>query len=98
MKLVVEVGFLEFLGGKEEEEGGVEVLLLLEMEEEMEGRMVEELVAEMVVEMEGGVAGQGSKATAFAAVGFRWLLVEKKEERKNERERKKWGWLYKGGK
>ena len=44
---------LEFLGGNEDEEGGVKVLLLLEMEEEMEGRMVEELVEEMVVEMEG---------------------------------------------
>ena len=51
VKLVVRMGCLVFLGGKEEEEGGVEVLLLLEMEEEMEGRMVEELV-ELVVEME----------------------------------------------
>ena len=37
---------LEFLGGNEDEEGGVKVELLLEMEEEMEGRMVEELVGE----------------------------------------------------
>ena len=47
--MVVKVGFLVFLSGNEEEEGGVEVLLLLEMEKEMEGRMVEELVEEMVV-------------------------------------------------
>ena len=75
MKLVVKVGFLV---EKEEEEGGVEVLLLLEMEEEMEERMVEELVAEMVVEMEGGRPKEGT-AGLGAAVG---LLLEMKEERK----------------
>ena len=52
VKLVVKVGSLVFLGEKEEEEGGMEVLLL-EMEEEMEGRKVEKLV-EMEVELEGG--------------------------------------------
>ena len=59
-KVVVEVGFLEFLGEKEEEEGDVEVLLLLEMEEEMEGRMVEELVEELEV-MVVKVADQGGR-------------------------------------
>ena len=60
VKLVVDVGFLEFLGEKKEEEGGVEVLMLLEMEEEMEGRMVEELVEELEV-MVVNVAGQGGR-------------------------------------
>ena len=90
VKLVVEVGFLEFLDGKEEEEGSVEVVLLLEMEEEMEGRMVEELVEEMVVEMEGGRLKEGTAASL--GCWFVCLLLEMKKERKNnERERKKGG-------
>ena len=60
------------------------VVVVVGMKEEMEERMVEELVAEMVVEMEGGVAGQGSKAAAFAAVGFVgcWWRRKKKEKMK----------------
>ena len=90
-KLVVEVGSLVFLGGKEEEEGGMEVLMLLEMEEEMEGRMVEELVEEMVVEMEGGRPKEGT-ASLGAAVACCW----RRKKRKNERERRSGGVYIKG--
>ena len=48
-KVVVEMGCLVFLGGREVEEGGMGMLWLLEMEEEMEGRMVEEFVVEIWV-------------------------------------------------
>ena len=80
--MVVEVGFLV---EKEEEEGGVEVVLLLEMEEEMEGRMVEELVEEMVVEMEGG---RPKEVTASGCC--RWFAVgeERREKKMKEKERK----------
>ena len=74
------MGFLKFLGGKEEEEGGVEVVVLLEMKEEMEGRMVEELVEEMVVKMEGGRPKEGTAASL--GCWFVCLLLEKKEEKK----------------
>ena len=79
VKLVVEVGFLEFLGRKEEEEDGMEGLLLLEMKEEMEGRMVEEFVEEMVVEMEGGRPKEGT-ASLGAAVACCWRRKKKKKK------------------
>ena len=84
VKLVVEVGSLVFLDGKEEEEGGMEVVLLLEMEEEMDGRKVEKLV-EMVVELEGGLVEIGRPKEGawlrFAAIALCWLLLKKKEEK-----------------
>ena len=90
-KVVVEVGFLEFLGGKEEEKGGVEVVLLLEMEEEMEGRMVEELVAEMVVEMEGRVVENRPKEGAWGCFGLPWFVScwLEREGKENERKRRR---------
>ena len=77
-------------GGKEEEEEGEEdgvvVVVVVGMKEEMEGRMVEELVEE--VRGDGGESGRPRReARWFWAAGGRWLLVEKKEERKmKERE------------
>ena len=61
---------MEFLGGNEDEEGSVEVLLLLEMEEKMEGRMVEELVEEMVVEMEGDRPKKEARWLAWLLFSF----------------------------
>ena len=79
---VVEVGFLVFLGRKEEEEGGVEVLLSLEMEEEMEGRMVEELVAEMVAEREGGRQKEGTVRLFLGCCPSLAAVGEERREKK----------------
>ena len=97
-KVVMEVGFLEFLCGKEEEEGGVEVVLLLEMEEEMEGRMMEELVEMVVEEMEKGGLPKESTVAWGCHFVLCWLLLEKKEERKMKEKERKGGVYIKGGK
>ena len=76
VKLVIRI---DCLVEREEEEGGVEVLLLLEMEEEMKGRMVEELVAEMVVEMEGGQPKEGT-ASGWCCCWF--AVGEERREKK----------------
>ena len=90
VKLVVEVGSLVFLGGKEEEEGGMEVLLLLEME----GRKVEKLV-EMVVELEGGWPAKEKAWLLF--LGCHGSLAAVGEEgREKMEEREGVGELYKG--
>jgi len=59
------------------------------MEEEMEGRMV----VEMVVEKVERVAGQGGTMAGFWAAMLPFAVGE---ERRNERERKKDGCIYKG--
>ena len=87
VKLVMRMGCLV---EREEEEGGVGMLWLLEMEEEMEGRMVEELV----VEMEVGMVQHGrpiGRQGLFLWLPFRWLLEPKKKKKKYERERRKKG-------
>ena len=93
VKLIVGVGFLEFLGGKEEGEGGVEVVLLLEMEEEMEGRMVEVLV---VKEVERWPAKREARwLRLMAVVGL--CLLEKEEGKKIMKEREDGSvYIYKG--
>ena len=84
-KVVVKMGSLVFHGGKEEEEGGMEVLLLLEMEEEVEENEVEKLVVEMegkVVEKGGAkVDGQG-KFHGCVSVGCHALCWKKGGEQK----------------
>ena len=84
VKLVVEVGFLVFLGEKEEEEGGMEVLLLLEMEEEMEERKVEKLVVEMEVG-DGGWKGWERWPT-MGARAVSWLPFRSQEREGKEKE------------
>ena len=85
--VVVEMGSLVFHGGKREEEGGMEVVLLLEMEEEMEEKEVEKLVVKMEVEkVENGgakVDGQGKFHGCVSwAVGCHALCWKKGGEQK----------------
>jgi len=80
VKLVVEVGSLVFYGGKEEEEDGMEVLLLLEMEEEMEEKEVEEFVVEKMEEMERMVGQKKRKMAIFlGCCRLQGTMKEKKE-------------------
>jgi len=77
--------------------GGVMVVVVVGMEEEMEGRMVVELV-----EMVGGNGGESGRPWegkgVFLLLPFVGCWWRRKKKEKNERERKKWGWLYNGGK
>ena len=86
-----EDGFLDVFLVKEVEEDGVEVLLLLEMEEEMEENEVEGFVVEKM-DLVGG--GNGLPRELGGFVGC-WSLLETKEMKENERERRSRGVIYK---
>jgi len=65
------MGCLVFLGGEEVKEGGMGMLLLLEVEEEMEGRMVVEFGEGVVEKMGYGWPKERGGGSLLFSVGCR---------------------------
>ena len=65
----------------------------------MEGEMVEEMVVKLVEKMEMVGGGDGRPKGSLVGCVCCWRLAGNgRRKKRDERERKKWGWLYKGGK
>ena len=93
-KVVVEMGSLVFHGGKEEEESGMEVLLLLKMEVGMKERMMVEFVVKMEVEKRS-MGGQRREHHGCVCCHALWKQRRRREKKNEWKREKEWG-LYKG--
>ena len=74
------------------------VVVVVGMKEEMEENEVVVLVVKMEGKMVEKWVAKGGSKSSFHGSHFVGCWLQKKEERKSEREKKKWGWFYNGGK